>query len=173
MNKNEREELRRLLRARFKVLRADVAARRAELVVELDEQVVAEYAAADKAFDDAMYQIKLAVDEANRKANDLCRELWGREVWGEKHDRTVVKAAPLDKPGVTERQQRRARGLAEIDRQVKAALLELDRRENELLTELATSALASTEAKAFFGRIPTVTDLVPAYRLQQITGEIA
>lgn len=171
MNKSEREELRRLLRSRFKVLRADVAARQAELEVELEQQVENEYAAMDKAYDDAMYQIRLAVDEANRKANDVGRELWGRERWGEKFDRQVIWSKGVDKPGVNERRQRMHIGRVEIERRVKTALLELDRQENELLTELATSALESAEAVAFFVRIPSATELVPAYRLRAITGD--
>lgn len=170
MNKGEREELRRLMRARFKVLRADVSARQAELQVELEHQIADEYAAMDKAFDDAQYKVKLAVDEANRVANDVYRELYGREAWGDKHDRRIVVAQDAQKPGIQERAQRRRSGLAEIEARVKKALLELDRRENELLTELATSALESTAAKEFFGRIPSASELVPAYRLQEITG---
>lgn len=170
MNKSEREELRRLLRSRFKVLRADVAARQAELEVELHQQIEAEFAAGDKAWDDAMYQIRLAIDEANRKANDIGRELWGREKWGVKYDRELVGLrVAVDNPGVRERGRRFRQGQDEIDRRVKAALLELERQENQLLTDLATSALESAEAREFFDRIPSVTELVPAYRLRELT----
>lgn len=162
--------MRSLLRARFKVLRTDVKAREAELWVALEQQVEAEYAAVDKKYDDAMFQLQLAVDEANRKANDIGRELWGREKWGETHDRTVISARGIDKPGVAERRQRMQAGRLEIERQVQAALLELDRQENQLLTDLATSALESSESREFFDRIPTVTELVPAYRLREIAG---
>lgn len=171
MSKAEREELRRLLRSRFKVLQGDVAARQAELEVELGQQVEAEFAAADRAYDDAMYRIRLAVDEANRTANDIGRELWGRDKWGDKHDRKVVVALPIDRPGNGERHQRTVEGKAEILRRVKAAMLELDRQENQLLTELATSALESADARAFFARIPSVSELVPAYRLRELTEQ--
>lgn len=169
MNRTERDELRRLLRARFKLLRTDVAARKAELERELQEQIAERFAHLDKAYDDAMYQLKLAVDEANRKANDIGRELWGREKWGAKHDRTVVQAKMIDKPGVGERVEMHRLGRSEIDRRVKDALLRLERQENELLTELATSALESVQARQFLGRIPSVTEMVPAYRLKEIT----
>lgn len=168
MNKGERDELRRLLRSRFKVLRTDVYARKAELYVDLDRQVEAEFAASDKAYDDAMYRVSLAVDEANRQVNDIGRELFGREAWGEKHDRGMVTAERIPKPGMKERHRRTNTGKAEIERRVQAALLELDRQENELLTDLATSALESAGARDFFNRIPTVTELVPAYRLRQL-----
>jgi hypothetical protein len=169
VNKGEREELRRLLRSRFKVLKADVQARKAELEVELGRQLDAEFAASDKAYDDAEYRIKLAADEANRVANDIGRELWGRDEWGEKYDKPIIACAKIDKPGRRERWERTNKGRVEIERRVMAALLQLDRQENELLTELATSALESAEAKQFFNRIPSVTELVPAYRLRELT----
>lgn len=170
MTKAEREELRRLLRSRFKVLKADVAARKTELEVELDNQVRASFEASDQAYDVAMYKLKLAVDEANRVANDIGRELYGPDTWGVKHDRTVVTAQALEKPGMNERRRQKMRGMLEIDRRVAAALLELDRQENILLTDLATSALESTESRAFFNRIPSASELVPAYRLQELAG---
>lgn len=168
MNKSEREELRRLLRSRFKVLRADVTARQAELEVELGKQVEAEFAAGDRAYDDAMYKIGLAADEANRQVNNIGRELWGREEWGEKHDRRLISVGRIEKPGKAERLRSTIVGQAEIERRVKTALLELDRQENQLLTELATSALESAEGREFFNRIPSVTELVPAYRLREL-----
>jgi hypothetical protein len=168
MNKTERDELRRLLRSQFKVLRADVAARKAELDIELADQVEEQFKALDKQYDDAMYQLSLAVDEANRKANDIGRELWGREKWGETHDRTIIQAAKIERPGVKERHQMIVRGRNTIEQRVTTALLELDRRENRLLLELATSALESAESLEFFSKIPAVSELVPAYRLQEL-----
>lgn len=168
MTKAERDELRRLLRARFKLLRADVAIRQGELQVQLGNEIEDRFAHLDRAYDDAMVVLQLAVDEANRKANDIGRQLWGTEKWGAKHDRPIVGARAIDRPGVKERQAARFDGMRAIEARVKAALLELDRQENELLTELATGALESNEAKAFFGRIPTLTELVPAYRLPEI-----
>lgn len=167
MTKAERDELRRLLRGRFKMLRSDVAARRAELEEELRVQVEQHFAAMDKAYDDAMYQLRLAVDEANRKANDLGRQLHGVETWGAKFDRQIVQCQLIPKPGLVERNTMLTRGHAAIENRVRKALLELDRQENELLTDLATSALESAEAKAFFERMPTVSELVPAYRINR------
>lgn len=170
MTKTERDELRRLLRSRFKVLRADVQARKAEMMTDLEARVEAEFVAADVAYDDAMVLVKLAVDEANRRVNDICRDLYGREQWGDKYDRVLVQSSTLPRPGVSERRERRLNGAAEIDKQVARALVELERRENELLTQLATSALESAEAQAFFNRIPSVSELVPAYRLAEIAA---
>lgn len=45
ITKAERGELRTLIRQRFKVLRSDVEARRAELVAELERRIAAKFAA--------------------------------------------------------------------------------------------------------------------------------
>lgn len=168
MNKTEREELRRLLRGRFKMLKADVAAREAELTQALQRDVEEQFAAMDRAYDDAMYRLQLAVTEANRVANDVGRGLFGLDSWGTKTDKAMVSCQSMPKPGQRERREAMMRGMAEIERRVKTALRELDRQEYELLTELATSALESSEAKSFFARLPTVSELVPSYRLGEI-----
>lgn len=168
MNKSEREELRRLLRARFKLLRSDVAARSAELELELSEQIKARHAQRDREYDDAMFRLQQVVDEANRAANDIGRDIHGKEVWGVKADRTVISCTGIGKAGVRERAQAQTSGQKEINNRVRSALLELERQENELLTELATSALESAEAREFFARIPSVSELVPAYRLKEL-----
>lgn len=165
----ERNELRRIIRQRTKVLRADIDARRAELVVELDRQLKAETAADMKRWDDVQVVIKLAVEEANRRANDVYREFYGTEKWGVTHDRVVVHASTPDSPDGERRVDRRE-GLRQIEAKVSSAQAELERREVTLLEELAVGSLESAEAKDFMARIPTVAELVPSSRLAEITG---
>ncbi len=171
VNKTEREELRRLLRARFKLLRSDVAAREAELHNELDKQINDRFAAADKEHADRMDQLRAIADEANRAANDIGRDYLGVEKWGARSDAAMVRLiSGLPNEAAEKKQAARRSGKLEIEERVRAALLELQRQENDLLTELATSALESAEAKNFFNRIPTVSELVPAYRLKEVGG---
>lgn len=169
MNKAEREELRRLLRAQFKVLKSDVEHREAELQAELEAAITARFAAQDKAWSDAMFLIDEAAREANRKANDILRGL-EMEGYDASKEWEVVVARSIAKPS-QERARMRRQGAADIEVKVRSALLELQRREVELLAELATSALESADAKAFIGRIPTVSELVPASRLLAIEAE--
>ncbi len=170
ITKSEREELRRLLRARFKLLRTDVAAREVELQQELDRQVTERYAVAEKRYDEAMFAVQQALDEANRKINDVGRELHGADKWGLKHDRRMVALTDrILNPAARERHDAHVEGAQEIKARVKKALLSLEREETQLLTELATTALESTESRAFFDRIPTVSELVPAYRMKELS----
>lgn len=171
MNKTDRTELRGIIRRRMKVLRADIEARRRELYLQIDNQLERDYEADLKRWDDLQFLVQQAVDEANRKANDLYREHYGREKWGEKYDRPVVTA---DKPKgpARERQTEKTKRRAEVDSTVANAFVELDRCETDLLEELATGALESAEAKDFLARIPKVSELVPASRLEELTANV-
>lgn len=172
ITKAERSELRSLIRQRFKVLRADIEARRAELKVELEERINAKFAADDKAWSDAMFLIDEVKREANRKVNDIIRGLNLAE-YGYDPDREydAIIIRQITKPTKT-RTSLHAEGEARINAQVKGALLELDRQEADLLTRLVVDALESAEAQRFLAAIPTVSALVPADRLLAIVGPI-
>lgn len=171
MNKTERTELRGIIRRRMKVLRADIEARRRELYLAIDGQLEAEYEADLKRWDDTQTLIEEARREANRKANDLYREYFGRERWGTTHDKHVISAAQPDGP-TRERHTEKTKRRAQVDATVAGAYVELDRREADLLEELATGALESAEARDFLARIPLVSELVPTSRLEQLTANI-
>lgn len=171
MNKTEREELRRLIRARFKVLRSDVDQRKAELFVELEQEITARFADEDKRWRDAAFVIEKIRLEANGQINDVYRELIGKDQYGTDTDHNLVSIRGVAQPH-NNRGLMRKRGEQQIDARCKAALLELERREVDLLTDLATSALESAEAKQFMGRIPTVSELVPASRLREIEAQL-
>ena len=167
ITKGERVELRSLIRQRFKVLRADVGQRQAELAAELEEHIAARFAQDDKAWADAMYLIEEAAREANRKANDVLRGLAVSGLNLDGRDFMVIQARTLSKP-TQERTDLRRQGATRIEATIKAALLQLDRQEVDLLTRLAQGALESEEARAFLGEIPTVSSLVPADRLLEL-----
>jgi hypothetical protein len=175
ITKGERAELRSLIRQRFKVLRADVTARESELNAELEDKLKEHFAADDKAWSDVAFLIDEAVQEANRKANDIVRKQVGQDGWP--HDGRIVRSCSLSeirnsvvgaKPYEQERMVMRRQGQARITATVKSALLKLDRTEADLLTRLVAGALESEEARSFLGEIPTVSALVPADRLLEL-----
>jgi hypothetical protein len=167
MTKTERTELRSLIRQRFRVLRTEVDARRAELEEQLRADINRHFADADKAWDDAMYLIGEAVREANRKANDILRavaEAGPLYPDGQHRDHRLVQATTVVRPANGHTEMARA-GLARIETRVKAARLRLEREEADLLTRLVEGAMQSEEARTFLRTIPTVSELVPADRL--------
>lgn len=132
-------------------------------MAELEVAVTDRFAEEDRRWADASFKIGEAAREANRKANDIVREFLG--TWREKE---IVSCVPLGKPNTQERAQLRREGMARIEAQVKAAMLQLDQQEADLLTRLALGVLESEEARAFLGEIPTVSALVPAVRLLEL-----
>jgi len=174
ITKGERTELRSLIRQRFRVLRAEVVQRQAELEAELQARVTARFADEDKAWADGMYLIEEAAREANRKANDILRDMKIEGLDLEGKDFAIIVTRDINKPHAARTNLRRE-GLARIAAQVKGAMAQLDRQEVDLLTRLAAGALESDEARAFLGEIPTVSSLVPAVRLleleQSLRGE--
>lgn len=172
ITKGERSELRSLIKQRFKVLRADVKVREAELIAELEGRIESRFAAEDKQWSDAMFLIEEAAREANRKANDILRGLTiALPDYMATNEYRVVHATRLAQPRQERTELTRA-GQARIAAQVRAALLQLDRQEADLLTQLAVGALESDEARAFLGEIPTVSALVPADRLLQLEQQL-
>jgi len=172
ITKGERAELRSLIRQRFKVLRSEVDARRAELAVELEERITARFAEEDRRWADAMFLIKEAAQEANRKANDVLRSL-GRDDLdlspGRDHEIVIARTVAQPMAG---RHVMQRNGVKRIEAQVKAALLQLDGQEADLLTRLVATGLESDEARAFLGEIPTVSALVPADRLLALEQQL-
>lgn len=170
ITKAERAELRSLIKQRFKVLRGEVEARRAELEVELDERIAARFADEDKRWADGMFVIDEAVREANRKANDVLRTL-NIDALDTSREYVIVYSKGISKPAA-ERHVLRQNGLKRIEAQVKSAQLQLDGQEADLLTRLVATGLESEDALAFLGEIPTVSALVPADRLFALVGKL-
>jgi hypothetical protein len=176
MTKAERSELRSLIRQRFKVLRADVDQRHAELLAELEVRLTDKFATDDAAWTSVAFVIGEAAREANRKANDAVRALVGPDGWPSDRDKVLIQEAALSRIRATAAEYRketdkpemRKASRARIDATVKAAHLQLDRQEVDLLERLAVGALESDEARGFLAEIPTVSSLVPAERLLEL-----
>lgn len=167
MTKAERTELRSVVRQQFKVLRGEVDQRRKELAAEAAGQVRRRYATADKTVDDLNWRIEQIVDQANKDIRDAVKAVQGDSSGGQ-----WQWSGPVRAPRVAhEREDRYALNNAltsGIDAQARSAMLTLERQEADLLRQLALGALESDEARAFLAAIPTVGELVPASRLQEI-----
>jgi hypothetical protein len=163
----ERRELRSVIRAQFKVLRGEVEQRRKELAAEAAEQVRRRYADADKQVDDLNWKIEQITNQANKDIRDAVKAAQGDSDGGQWNWSGAIRA-----PQVSHRREDRyalssALGTG-IEAQAHAALLTLERQEADLLRQLALGALESDEAREFLASIPTVGELVPASRLQEI-----
>lgn len=163
ITKGERTELKSIVRNQFKVLRAEVEQREAELMAEVDDQISERFSDEDKAWSDAATLVNEVILEANRRLNDIYRGLLG-----DKHvERMYARGSMPDRPS-QKRMDLRLQAKQKLVAQVQAAQLRLQRQEADLLRTLAVGALESAEAHAFLTAIPTVSELVPAARLAEL-----
>ena len=163
----ERRELRTVVRTQFKVLRAEIEQRKAELLAQANEKIRHRYREDDKKLDDLNWRISQVADQATKDIEDLVKAA-GIDDLKLAFGRSIRISAPVLGRQQEDRQNLRLALSSGIDAQAKQALLTLERQEADLLGQLAMGALATDEAKAFLARIPTVGELVPASRLQEI-----
>lgn len=167
MTASERRELRTVVRQRFKVLRADVKQRHLELLAEAETRLVERYRDQDKQIEDLNFRMAEITEQASREITDLILAVRG-EADGVSIRRPVRLNTPRINAYSEDRSQLHRAMVAGIDAQVKTALLDLDRREADLLQNLALTGIESGAAREFLASIPTVAELVPAARLREI-----
>jgi hypothetical protein len=167
ITKAERTELRSMVRTQFRVLRAEMIQRQAELLADVDEQINQRFADVDKAWADAAHLAQEAVLAANRAVNDAYRDLMG-----DTHVERMYVRAELPAKPARERIGLRQAASSRLNAQVQGALLRLERQEADLLRTLTIGALESDEAHAFLLSIPTVSELVPAARLAELEASL-
>lgn len=167
MTPGERRELRTVVRQRMKVLRADVAQRRMELIAEAEQRLRERYRDQDKSIEDLNFRIAEITEQASREITDLILAARGEQD-GVSIRRPVRLQVPRISSHVEDRPQLHRALISGIESQVKTALLELDRQEADLLQELAMQTLETSAARAFLAAIPSVAELVPTARLREI-----
>lgn len=169
MTKSERTELQRLVRQRFKLLREEVRGRQAEMTSEIDQAVVVKHQDRDEARAEVQRQVNRIVEKANADIDEAIASA-GYHRTGSGRGWIMVPTLSWGDDG--RREQRRAL-VSDLEAKVKQAHLRLDREEVELLQALAIGALESDEAREFLGRIPTVAELVPASRMEELEASFA
>jgi hypothetical protein len=163
----ERRELRSVVRGQYKVLRAEVKRREQEMKSEVETELLNHYRAEDHAINQAQEESREIIREASRQIEALGRELKMSfpDLTVQAGDRYGSIGLQASNPNKT--QLHRAL-IAKIPETVGDANLTLDRQENDLLRKLSEGALESSEARGFLSDIPTVGQLVPRIRLQEI-----
>ncbi len=168
MTKSERDELRRLVRQRTKVLREEVKARTTELVADVEQKLVARFYERDQKRLTAESEIQTIIDDANDRIAEALGKVdmqltgIGRSVLPPGHIRWDQ----------TDRLALRQAAMRDIEARAAAAILQLSRQEVDLLENLARGALESDEAMAFLANLPTVGELVPAARMEELEAAL-
>jgi hypothetical protein len=177
ITKGERGELRSIVRQQFKVLRHEIEQRQAELIADLDEKIAQRYADVDTQREQLMWKAFEIVEAAQREITDLFRETGAKHDEYRDHGPEVGVEHPvrlhMDRIGWSkaDRVQLRRAAVERIEANVKGAVLNLERREADLLRTLAVGAIESEEERTFLEGIPTVAELVPAARLTELEAQ--
>lgn len=164
ITKAERAELRSVVRGQCKVLRSEIEQRKAELVVELDQEIHDRFGDEDRrraAVEDRIAEIAAV---AEREITDLLLS----EDLGVSISRPYRLSTPVLNWPQEGRNEMRRLGLRQIDARVRDAQVRLDRQEADLLRTLSIDAIESDDAKAFLAAIPTVGELVPSARMDAL-----
>ncbi len=168
MSKGERDELRRLVRQRTKVLRDEVKARTAELAADVEQKLIARFYERDEQRLVAEREIRAIVAEANLQIGEALAKT-DSHVTGV--GRSFIDAGPIYWD-TSDRHALRAAAIKDIEARAAAAVLVLSRQEVTLLEQLARGALESEEAMAFLDSIPSVGELVPAARMEELEAAL-
>ena len=169
ITKTERTELRQIVRQQFKVLRAELEQRQVEMIAGLEDEIAEKFRADDEQWAALQHRVHELVMEANRGINDALYES-GYTDRGTT-ERMWLSVRPMSKPDGSRIELRR-HAQSRIAAQVKAAQLDLDRREADTLRSLAVGAIESEEARTFLESIPTVGELVPTTRLAELESAL-
>lgn len=169
MTKSERTELQRLVRQRFKLLREEVRGRQAEMTSEIDQAIVVKHTDRDEARSEVQREVSRICERANAEV-DAAVKAAGYHRTG---SGMGWFATPVIRWGDDGRHKQRRALVSDLEAKVKQAHLRLDREEVDLLQALAIGALESDEAREFLGRIPTVAELVPASRMEELEASLA
>jgi len=163
----ERRELKVLVAKRFKVLRSEMEVRQRELAATIDNAIVEKHETRDFQRSEVERMARRLLEDVQRQVDAELSER--REVVGMGRFGIGYPGFRWDDDG---RSELRRAALSDLDAKVKAAKLRLDREEVDLLQSLAIGALETDEAHAFLRGIPTVSELVPAARLEELEASL-
>lgn len=178
ITKAERTELRSIVRQQFKVLRAEIGQRQAEMRSEIEARIVERYRDVDEQRAQLTWKANEILDAASREITDLFIGA-GADRGDPYRDPEISIERPIRVAmeriawNTEDRVQLRRAMHSAVEADIRAALLRLDRQEADLLRTLSVGALESAEAQAFLASIPTVGELVPAARLAELEAQFA
>jgi hypothetical protein len=166
ITRNERAELRQIVRLNCKVARATVDQRQADLLADLEEQMAAEWKEHDAFWREACSVSNSEIQELNQRLQDRFAELGVPPA--EAPSLAVSRGSSGNRGDRGRREDLRRAARARTAADAQKAKLALDAAEARLLTKLASQALTSDAARAFLDEIPKVGQLMPVLNLSQL-----
>ena len=166
MTKTERGELERIIKGRRRVASKAIEQRKAELLADAEQRLAAKYKISDVAWADVTASAEKAVQDADSIVAQKCRELGIPEEfrpslsigwWSRGENMLRERRVELRKVAQTC-----------IDAMARKALLAIETKALDGLTQLATGALESEDARQFLAAMPNVEALMPPIEIQSL-----
>lgn len=167
----ERRELRSMVRAQMKALRSDVEQRRASARTEIDKHLHDRFQTEEARLQDLRDLASAIAAEATQKLSEAIDAFEAVSVggdWGYRGRDYLRFNAPSFSRNISGRSSLEQRLVRSVDSEVRKAKWDIDRKEADLLRELAIDSLKSDSALEFIANFPTVEELVPGQALREI-----
>ena len=170
MTKTERTELERIIKGRRRVATKAIEQRKSELLADVEQRLAATYKFDDAAWANVTASAKNAVKEADAVVAEKCRELGIPTefrpklniAWYSRGENACKhRCAELRKVAQTR-----------IDAMARKALLTIETKTLDSLTQLATGALETEEARQFLAAMPSTEALMPPIEISAL-GSLA
>jgi hypothetical protein len=171
LTRTERKDLSELVKMQMRVAKAEVDARKAELLAEFEEQLATEFEARDERWEEFFLEGKQAVERANAEIQKaMARSGIPEKFRGGLGVSWYPRGENLDP---RRRMELRRVGQTKIDAHAKLAKAQIEAAGVQALTELAVEGLTSNAAQAWIQRLPTAVELLPhtTLKLAEIEAE--
>jgi len=171
MTNKDRDTLMQIARQRARVARSSVAQRQAQLLADVEEQLSGVYDAMDSDWHDLAAEGQQAVQQADNALAERCAK---RGIPEEFRPRLVSSWFSRGENAIPARRaELRKKAQTAVDAAGKAAKLEIDRAEGEVLVELLSGLLTTEAAHKYLTAMPTPDDLMPALRLAELEAKVS
>jgi hypothetical protein len=171
ISKSERDELAKLVRARVRAAKHDVAQREAELVADTEEQLSAIFEPLDDAWAHLTKEAQERVREWDEEIAQLCRDRGVRDSFRPKLSLSWQgRGENADKH---RRAELRSLAHARIDAAGRAAIAAIERSAADTLEQLFLSGAPTEEARGFLQAMPTVQTLMPPVSVGELESQRA
>jgi hypothetical protein len=169
LSRAERTELQGIIRRNFRVARSGVDQRKAALMADFEEALAREWEPLDTYWQEVVQEAERAVEKVNRRVQQRFAEMGWPQEWAP-HGYFGMSYRGENQLAARRAELRRV-AQTRADDEARKAKLVLERKEVELLTELATSALTSAAAQQFLSQIPDLVELMPPLSVEELPGK--
>lgn len=165
MSQRDRQELRRILRARFELLHAQVYQREQELQRRIEAEIRTEHEAQMKAAQKKAERLQAKAEKLLAEAEEIETEMAAQGVvpgyGGRRSGYPLFTYTIQSEWQPVDLQGKIKRAYSEITEAAGYHKIDLRLQELQLEEELAIGALGSDEAKQFLNKVPTIDTLLP------------